>query len=186
MDNFGKPNATGRNSGKLTAAGKKIFGPPKGEPWVWLLTELLASPAWRFRSVNTARLIDFLLIEHMNHAATENGNLLATYEQLVAFGFSRRKISSAIEEAERLGLIRCRRGGKRRPSTYRLTFYTSRDRSPPTNEWKKYQRKINLLVPHGGTKQVPPGGTITAHYSATGGHQTSVETVLPFSRPITT
>ena len=172
--NFGKPNATGRSSGKLTGRDAKLMRPPDGEPFVWLTRELIGSDAWQARSRQCARLVDFLLIEHMNHAGTENGNLLATYRQLVQFGFSRRKIGDAIEEAEKLGLIRCQRGGKRRPSTYRLTFYTSRDRSPPTNEWKNYTRKINSSVPPGGTKQVPPGGTITAPYSATRGNHTSV------------
>lgn len=171
---FGKPNATGRSSGKLTGRDAKLMRPPEGEPFVWLTRELVASDAWQARSRHCARLIDFLLIEHMNHAATENGNLKATYEQLVQFGFSRRKIVGAIEEAERLGLVRCQRGGKRRPSTYRLTFYSDRDRSPPTNEWKNYQRKFESSVPPCGTKQVPPCGTKNTPYGATKGNHTSV------------
>ena len=82
MPNFGKPDASGRSSGKLTGERKKLRQPPKGEPFVWLTRELLTSPAWRAMSPNAARLIDFLLVEHTNHAGTENGNLLATYDQL--------------------------------------------------------------------------------------------------------
>lgn len=133
-------NATGRSSGKWTAAEKKIHGPPKDEPWAWLTTELLVSPAWRLRSINTVRLIDFLLIEHRNHAGFENGNLKATYDQLVEYGLKRRLISAAVSEGEFLGLIRCERGGRwadtNLPSTYRLTFYADGNRSPATNEWK--------------------------------------------------
>lgn len=172
--NFGKPDATGRSSGKLAGRDANLMRPPAGEPFVWLTRELVESDAWQARSRQCARLIDFLLIEHMNHAATENGNLKATYEQLVQFGFSRRKIVGAIEEAERLGLVRCQRGWKRRPSTYRLTFYPGRDRSPPTNEWKDCQREILSSVPPGGTKQVPPGGTKNTTYGATKGNHTSV------------
>ena len=114
--------------------------PPKDEPWVWLTGELLNSPAWRARSINTVRLIDFLCIEHMNHAGTENGNLQATSDQLVAYGLTRSAIRMAVEEAKFLGLIRFRRGGRwagtNQPSIYRLTFLADRDGNPPTNEWK--------------------------------------------------
>ena len=141
MPRFGKANATGRSSGKWTAKDKRIWGPPKGEPWCWLTTELLSSAAWRARSINTARFIDFLLIEHRNHAGMENGKLPATYDQLQDYGLTRSEIRPAIEEAEFLGLAKVmehggRWGGSNQPSTYRLTFYASSDRSPATNEWK--------------------------------------------------
>ena len=73
MPAFGKPYATGRSSGKLTGSDRKWRSPPKGEPWAWLTRELLCSPAWRAQGPNCRRLIDFLLIEHTNHAGTENG-----------------------------------------------------------------------------------------------------------------
>ena len=141
MDTYGKPNETGRNSGKLTAAGREIFGPPKGEPWTWQPIELLASPAWRHRSVNAAKLIDFLMIEHQNHAGRENGNLKATYDQLTDYGLTRSAIKAAIREAVFLGLVKVtyeggRYAGNNQPSVYKLTFFASRDAAPPTNEWK--------------------------------------------------
>jgi len=78
----------------------------------------------------------------MNHAGTENGNLIATYDQLVALGASRTYIRAAIEEAEFLGLIERtipggRWAGSNQPSRYRLTFLPDRDYSPPTNDWKR-------------------------------------------------
>ena len=80
-----RPNNTGRSSGKLSSnRAKKLLGPPKDEPWFWLSHELVSSPAWRSRSINCVRLIDFLMVEFMNHAGTENGNLKATYDQLAA------------------------------------------------------------------------------------------------------
>ncbi len=141
MPTFGKPDQTGRSSGKRTGRAAKAHRPPEGEPWVWITRELLASPAWRHQSVNTARLIAFLLIEHMNHAGTENGNLKATHEQLRAYGLSANSIRDAIEEAEFIGLIRFNRGGRwagsNQPSQFRLTFQPDRDGNSPTNEWKR-------------------------------------------------
>ena len=141
MGRFGKPDATGRSSGQLTGRQGKLRGPPKDEPWVWLTRELLASPAWRARSINCMRLLDFLLVEHMNHAGTENGNLHATYDQLGGWGLTRSEIRRATEESEFLGLVRCERGGRwagtNKPSTYRLTYLPDRDGHPPTNEWKR-------------------------------------------------
>lgn len=140
MPAFGKPNATGRSSGKLTGRERKIFGPPKGQPWVWLPHDLLESDAWQGMSINARRLIDFLLLDHMNNAGRENGHLMATHEQLVAFGLTRRKITEAINEARYLGLIDFERGGRwagtKRPSKFRLTFYADKDGAPPTNRWK--------------------------------------------------
>ena len=141
MPNYGKPDVKGRSSGVLTAREKKIWGVPKGEGWAWLTTELLASPAWRLRSINAAQLIDFLLIEHRNHAGRENGNLMATYDQLEEYGLTRSEIKAAILEACFLGLVKVtyeggRYAGNNQPSTYGLTFYAGRDGSPATNEWK--------------------------------------------------
>ena len=141
MSRFGPPDATGRSSGKLSGSrAKRLRRPPKDEPWVWLTRELVSSPAWRCRSINCVRLIDFLLVEHMNHAGTENGNLKATYDQLTAWGLTRSEICAAIDEAEFLGLVRFERGGRwagtNQPSTYRLTFQADREDNPPTNGWK--------------------------------------------------
>ena len=139
---FGKPDATGRSSGKLTGRLKKLKGPPKDQPWCWQPRELITSAAWRARSINTIRLIDALLLDHMNHAGTENGNLMATYDQLVTWGASRPCLNDAIAEAMFLGLIRVEPGGRwagtNEPSQYCLTWlYDDRDGTPATNEWKR-------------------------------------------------
>lgn len=136
----GKPDATGRSSGVFTSRYKKINGPPKDEPWVWMTVELFASPAWKALSINGRRLVEFLIVEHGNQGGRENGNLHAPYDQLVPWGLSRRLIRKATMEAEFLGLLRVERGGRwagtNVPSTYRLTFYADRDGNPPTNGWK--------------------------------------------------
>lgn len=124
---------------------QSILGPPDKRPWVWLETEMLASPAWRALSINARRLIDFLLIEHRNHAGRENGKLRAPYRQLQEFGLTAELIRPAIDEAERLGFVRSTALGfevgrlRRRPSGFRLTFIagsTESPISPPTNEWR--------------------------------------------------
>ena len=140
MTTFGRPNATGRSSGRRTGKAAKAHRPPKDEPWVWLTRELVSSPAWRARSINCVRLLDFLMVEHMNHAGIENGNLQAPYDQLEERGLTRKLIRRATDEAKFLGLLRIVRGGRwaetNRPSTYRLTFLADRDNNPPTDEWK--------------------------------------------------
>ncbi len=140
MARFGKPDATGRSSGKHTGRLKKVLSPPKGEPWVWLTSELLSSDAWRAQSVNCRKLLDFLIVEHANHAGLENGNLKAPYDHLVEYGLTRSQIRAATEEADFLGLLRVKRGGRyagnNQPSVYRLTFLPcANEAEAPTNEW---------------------------------------------------
>ena len=114
--------------------------PPKGEAWVWETKELLESPAWRATGINARRLIDFLRIEHMSHAGTENGRLLATYDQLVKYGLPRSEIHGAIGDLVTLGHIHVDPGGSwagtNEPSRYRLTMYSDANGNPATNDWK--------------------------------------------------
>lgn len=127
----------------------KFLGPPEGQPWAWVTLELLQSEAWRARSINCIRLIDFLICEHGHHRGLENGNLMATYDQLQKFGLSRDLIRAAVDEAKSLGLIRVVRGGRwaqtNQPSKYTLTFYGKADGSPPTNDWKGVNVETALL-----------------------------------------
>ena len=89
MPRFGKADQKGRSSGIWSGRQGTNRRPPKGEPWIWLTRELLSSASWRATSINCRRLIDFLLVEHMNHAGTENGNLAAPYDHLVPWGLTR-------------------------------------------------------------------------------------------------
>lgn len=141
MPSHGKPNATGRSSGQLSALQRKLHGPPKGEPWAWKTSEMLASPAHRSLSRYARLLLDFLEVEHSAHSGRENGNLKATYKQLAKFGISRKQISRAISEAEAMGFIECDRGGRwnmtNRPNLFRLTWRADRENRPATNDWLK-------------------------------------------------
>lgn len=135
-----------RSSARLTGRQRKMRSPPPGESWVWITHGMLASDAWRALSLTGLRLVNFLLIEHMNHAATENGFLMATRDQLASFGLSRRLISGAIRELVFLGFVRVERGrltrgGVKTPNLFRLTFFADKDFSPPTNEWKGVTRE---------------------------------------------
>ena len=143
---FGKPDATGRSSGKLTGRLKKLMGPPDDQPWCWQPRDLITSDAWRARSITLVRIINALLLDHMNHAGQENGNLMATYDQLVASGAGRRFISDAIAEGVFLGLIRVDPGGRwvdsNQPSRYRLTWlYCLPTDTPATNDWKRVTKE---------------------------------------------
>jgi hypothetical protein len=130
---------------------KRTNHPPQGEPWIWHTLELISSPAWRGRSINCIRLIEYLEIEHLRHGGNENGQLLAPYMQLVAFGIGKRLISDAIAEGEARGLVSVKRGGRKGTtmnecSTYRLTYLWTKTRrdglwdwKEPTNEWRRFK-----------------------------------------------
>lgn len=137
------------------------MGPPPDVPWIFIPRDLLQSDAWRGMSHHCRKFIDFLMIEHCNHAGRENGNLQATYDQLTSAGLTRKRISGAIREAERRGLVEVmKRGGlfgvnaHRSTSRYRLTWIGTVD--PPckaTNEWQRFKRKIVFPGPPVGTVQ---------------------------------
>lgn len=105
---------------------RRITDIPAG-PWVPHSAGLIASPAWRARSILVVRLLDRIELEHCAHAGRENGYLTVTYRQFVDWGIGRRFIKPAIQDAMQLGLLevypRLYRGGARsRPNLYRLTY----------------------------------------------------------------
>lgn len=143
-----RANNTGRTIGPVATGipdpflgrSRGLMRPPKGKPFVWLTADFVRSDAWRLRSINAVRLIDFLLAEHMNHGGRSNGALKATYDQLVEWGIPRCEIEKAVSEVERLGLVRVDRGGRwngsNQPSLYKLTWLPDFRGAPATNEWK--------------------------------------------------
>jgi hypothetical protein len=112
----------------------------KGEAFVKLPRQLLESDAWRQLGINARRFVDFLMIEHMRQGGRANGFLLSPRRQLAAFGIGTHFISGAIAEAEGAGLVDCKRGLGRRPSTYSLTWLPLADGSEPTNRWRHASR----------------------------------------------
>jgi len=117
--------------------------------------ELIASPAWKARSIHVARLLDRLELENCAHAGKENGYLIVTYDQLVAHGIGRRFVRPAIEEASKLGLLKVTRqglyrgGARRQPNMYQLTYLKTKfvpvAGAPyyvaPSHDWRAFTAK---------------------------------------------
>ena len=86
--------------------------PPEGKSWMWMTQEMLESPTWRAMSFAARKIIDRLIVEHLAHAGTENGNLISTYSDFEKFEIRRKSIPPAIVAAEVLGFIDViKRGG---------------------------------------------------------------------------
>jgi hypothetical protein len=92
-------------------------------------------------------VLDFLLIEHMNHAGKENGNLKATYEQLEQFGVRKNSIGDALAELYDVGLVDTVKGPRQVATRYELTFFSARA-AEPTNRWRFYRgQPMRRLTP---------------------------------------
>jgi hypothetical protein len=115
---------------------------PKGA-FIWLTRELLASQAWREMPLSARRVVERVLIEHMNHAGTFNGSLIVTYDDFEKFGVRRKSIARAIKKAVALGFLDVTGKGHRsygigrRPSTYGITWLPRCDGTPASNRWRK-------------------------------------------------
>ncbi len=160
---------------------RKMNGPPKGKPWIWLTSEMLISDAWQALSANGLRALYRILVEHMAHAGTENGQLIVTYDDFTEYGIRRPSIGAAIKELEYFGWITVKRGrsfdGTKEPNLFYLTWLpNSSDRSPATNRWKainlehveayrdrlkankarkRARKSAQEMVEHGGGNVVP-------------------------------
>lgn len=137
------------------------LAPPQDEPWIWFSRSMLESVAWSAMPLSSRRLVDRLILEHMAHAGTMNGELVVTYDDLVSFGIRRASIRKAIDVAEALGFVdvtlRGRRstGGYRFPSQYALTWLGQSDRTPPSNGWKHVRHDGAKLIARYG-ERIPP------------------------------
>ncbi len=127
----------------------QVSAVPKDEPFVQITFELMNSPSWRAKSISCSKLLDFLMLEHMAHKGMENGNLLATYNQLEQFGIARNCINKTIQEAENLGLVIAERKGRQARNKnyctcFKLTFLPHsfhnekgvKMYSEPSNDWR--------------------------------------------------
>jgi hypothetical protein len=138
------------------------------EQFVMLPRSLLQSAAWRSQSIHARRLIDFLMLEHMSHGGRQNGFLVAPRRQLESFGIHEHFVSTAIAEAESVGLIDCIRGKGRAPSRYTLTWLPRADGAEPTDRWRyceEHAVKTMSLRKFAKTRVAsgaPPASTIVA------------------------
>ena len=126
-----------------------------GKSFVPHTAELLASAAWRNRSIYAVRFINLLELDHAGHNGQDNGFLKATWRQMREAGIGSDYIADTIAEAVALGLVRVThkgqyRGGARNdPSTYRLNYlpwkFVPAAGAPlyyaPNDEWKHYKGK---------------------------------------------
>lgn len=137
-------SAQGNKSNKQLRANR----PPDGEPWIWFTQEMLNSPAMKSLTAAARLTLDRLMIEHMAHAGSENGNLICTHKDIAAHGVRHSSIADAIRLLEYTGLIRVQKGrffkGEHTPNKYRLTWLASFEgmsAHPATNEWKAITEK---------------------------------------------
>jgi hypothetical protein len=117
--------------------------PPEGEAFIWMTQELLQSDAWRTAPITTRRFVDRVLLEHIAHAGTKNGELIVTYRDLAEWGITQYHRRRAIDDAIARGLIdRTERGrassGRGKPSKYAIGWVGRSDGSAPRNRWKAY------------------------------------------------
>jgi hypothetical protein len=108
---------------------------------------MLESPAWQSLSLVARRVIDRIILEHMAHAGTENGNLVVTYKHFTNFGIRHSSISGAIQEAVERGFViitekgRASTGPNRWPTRYALGWLPLKDGTPATNRWKAWTKR---------------------------------------------
>lgn len=139
--------------------------PPEGEPFFWLTLEMLSSPAMQVMTLPARKVLDVVVIEHMQHGGTQNGALPVTYDNFAAAGIRRQSIPAAIDTAVELGWIDLvRTGGRsygpaRRPSEYGLTWLPRCDNTPASNRWKAIRTReqaasiVNRITTPGRTAE---------------------------------
>jgi len=87
------------------------------EPFLILHLSLLQNPGWRILNLSARRVLDRLVIEHLNHGGQNNGKLPVTYQ-----------IKQALTDLTALGFIKITRPGRsgnadfRQPTLYELTI----------------------------------------------------------------
>jgi len=137
----GRSTSTPRNRRE-----KGLNSPPAGVAWSWITEQMLGSPAFNaLIGSASARVVFRVFLEHMQHGGQENGNLKVTFNDFEAYGIDRKRISSAINEAQALGFIerthkghRCHGDFHGRAATFRLTWLGTLTADGPkqaTNEW---------------------------------------------------
>ena len=105
----------------------------------------LESDAWRTAPIDTRRFVERLMIEQLDHAGQENGQLICTYNDCAAWGIARKNVKAAQADAIRRGLVyrtekgTASAGAGRRPSRFGLGWLPGHDGSPAPNRWKGWR-----------------------------------------------
>ena len=147
---MGKHGLKTDKSGRSSATHLRKFKPknrPKEcgfEQFCWMPLEMMEHEAFRALSLNSLRLLNRLLIEHVQQGGQENGRLVVTHEALRDYGLNGSSVREAIDECVAFGFIRVKAGGRwagtNRPNRFQLTWLgwlddddSARD---PENTWK--------------------------------------------------
>jgi hypothetical protein len=107
---------------------------------------MLESEAWCSLSRGAFRVVCRVILEHLAHGGTFNGNLPVTYADFVKYGCRRESLKEDIAEAAACGLIvvtqkgRASIGPDRWPSKYALGWLPRFDGAPPANRWKAWRK----------------------------------------------
>jgi hypothetical protein len=133
---------------------------PSSEAFIKRRRSLNESAAMAALTLAAHRVLLRLEIELLKHGGKNNGALIVTYNDLVAFGMDRSTIARAIRLLVNVGLVEVTDRGWRaaehgRPAKYRLTYLPAYGK-PPTDEWEAY-------VPKGKTENSHVGGKTTLH-----------------------
>lgn len=129
------------------------------QQFVKLPRGVLESAAWQRLGINARRFVDFSMIEHLRRGGQRNGDLLAPRRQLEEFGIGARHVSIAINEAERAGLVDCKRGVGRRASRFALTWLPLSNGDMPSNRWQMAPEGRSLQMTSEGKHLVLPKGS---------------------------
>jgi hypothetical protein len=163
--------------------------PPPNAPWVWLSRDLLESDAWRTAPINTRRVVDRLMLEHMAHAGTMNGKLVCTYDDFEKWGVGQQgRVAQAIRDAVERGLVvvtekgKASSGERRWPNKYALGWFPTHDGAAALNRWKDWKPgnafslRDKAPAANGANRTFPAGQSArrTAGQSARGKSQFSV------------
>src|SRR4051812_25955695 len=90
-------NAKGRSTGRFSNSRfKKMNKPPVGEPWIWLTREILESCAWRALSHAGQKIVFRVILEHLAHGGSQNGDLPVTYRDFEHYGVGSNSIYPAL------------------------------------------------------------------------------------------
>jgi hypothetical protein len=135
-------------------------------PFITHSMEFYQSKAFRSLSNAERKILARIEIEYMKHAGKDNGRLICTYEDFIAYGIRGRSIPAALRHLQAVGAIdmtqRGRRDAMHNPHHYRLTYQPSFDGKWPTNEWHSYRPNgppTTIKRNSGGISQKPGAKT---------------------------
>lgn len=120
----------------------------EGKSWHRIRNEMLLSPAFRALSPMALKILFAILSELGRHSGKDNGHLIFTNRNFIAYGIYRDAIKPGLLELEGVGFIAFTRGragmkGYGVARRYRLTFLPILDpdgneAEPPTDEWTSF------------------------------------------------